>query len=131
MKLLYAVVMIAALGLLTGCQMLGPNNAQTNASLEAYKAFIAQQRSYESVTLIGTADRPAKLEAMEIHIASALPELKALPSDDSKSRLFDTIRAIAGYATAGYLGSQLIGNGNSYFMGAGGGAEAAAPVVAP
>ena len=103
-KMLMTLAMMAAMVGLVGCKSFGPTPEQSAASLAAYQAFVGQQRSYDSVRIIGTADKPARIEGAEIIISSALPALSALGNDETRARIaeagFNALRTVAGIAGA-------------------------------
>ena len=96
-KMLMTLAMMAAMVALVGCKSLGPTPEQSAASLNAYKAFISQQRSYDSIRVVGTADKPATftMTGTEITVSSALPALSALGNDDTRARAFETLGSVA------------------------------------
>jgi hypothetical protein len=104
--------MFVPFALLTGCKSLGPSPEQANASLLAYQSFIAQQRSYESIRVVGTPEKPATftMTGVEIAVSSALPPLSALGNDDTRARAFETLGSVLrmgiGAAAAAYGFSQ-------------------------
>jgi len=112
MKKAMSVLMVGIMVAATGCKSLGPTEAQATASLEAYKSFIKQQRSYDSIKIVGSAEHPAKLtmEGTEITISSALPALSALGNDDTRARAFESLASVlrmgVGAAAACYGFSQ-------------------------
>ena len=109
-KLGMVAAMFVPFALLTGCKSLGPSPEQANASLLAYQSFIAQQRSYESIRIIGTPEQPATISGVEIVVSSALPSLSALGNDDTRARAFETLGSVLrmgiGAAAAAYGFSQ-------------------------
>jgi len=105
-KMLMTLAMMAAMGAVTGCKSFGPTPEQSAASLAAYQAFVGQQRSYDSIRVVGTPENPATftMTGAEITVSSALPALSALGNDETRARIaeagFNAIRTIAGIAGA-------------------------------
>ena len=119
MKKLMCIAMLVPFLALVGCKALGPSDGQSQAALDAYRAFVAQQRSYDSIRIVGTAEHPAKLtmEGTEITVSSALPALSAMGSDDTRARIAEQIASIMrfGIGALGAYGVVKAAQGDSIF----------------
>jgi len=94
-KQLIGIFLLAVMVAFTGCKSFGPTPEQTAGSVDAYKAFVGQQMSYDSIHIVGSAEHPATISGIEITISSALPARSALGNDDTRARAFETLGSVA------------------------------------